>query len=244
MGAETAHHSEGLNRELVDVSTLTAAAASELSSPLVLVRQLGFALSRDHLSDDERMKLSERLTLTSDRALRLTASLAMSIPGQSQFELEPVNPVSICQEVIHQLNPLFSAYGQKVTLKSRTRVPLSVANLQLLKQILLGFGDNAVHYGSPAHPVEFMINSRRDSVRIGVRDHGPAVPIDMWQRLEGKIARRARAPIANRPQASGVNLLAAKRLAEIMGSVVGVTRHQDGATFYVDLRPSSQMSLL
>lgn len=244
MGAETAHHFEGMNREVADLTSLTAAAALELSSPLVLVRQLGLALSREGLSEAERLKLSQRLTLTSERALRLTASLSISAPDQSRFELEPINPLSVCKDVIHQLNPLFSAYGQKVTLKSRSRVPLSVANLQLLHHVLLGFGDNAVHYGSPVHPVEFIINTYRDRVRIGVRDHGPAVPIDIWQRLEGKLAGHARAPIANRPQASGVNLLAAKRLAGMMGSAVGITRHRDGATFYIDLRPSSQMSLL
>jgi hypothetical protein len=66
----------------------------------------------------------------------------------------------------------------------------------------------------------------------------------MWQRLDGRVVRRAQAPLSNRPHTSGVGLIAARRLAELMDSVVGTIRHHDGATFYIDLRVSGQMSLL
>lgn len=236
--------SEGKVGSFLNDTALTVAAASELSSPLVLLRQLGIALSADDLTDAERKRLGEQLTLTSERALRLAANLSMSSPDQSAFQLEPVNPVSVCQEVIHELSPLFAAYGQKITLQHRTRVPLSVANRQLLQQILMGLGDNALHYGSSQHPVHMAVSGHKDHVRIGVRDYGPAVPIDIWQRLEDKMSKRARAPLATRPQASGIGLLAVKRLAGLMGGSVGTVRHQDGATFYVDLRLSHQMSFL
>ncbi|USN96338.1 MAG: hypothetical protein H6797_04660 [Candidatus Nomurabacteria bacterium] len=234
----------GITESLLDDSTLTMAAAGELISPLILLRQLGLAISADSLSERERELLSKQLTLTSERALRLASSLSMATNDKQSFLLEPINPVSVCQEVIHELSPLFTAHGQKITLRSRSRVPLLVGNRRVLQQILMSFGDNALHYGSENHPIRMTISGHGSYVRIGVRDYGPAVPIDMWQRIEGRVARRAAAPISTRPTTSAMGLIAARRLAEMMDSVVGHIRHRDGATFYVDLHVSGQTSLL
>lgn len=242
----TASHGKFLEaREgFVPDSSLVVTAANELSSPLVLLRQLSLAIASDSIDDSQRRLLSEQLTLTSERALRMAASLSMATTNQSQLQLEPINPVSICQDVVRELAPLFAAHGQTLTLQPRTRIPLLVGNRSILQQILLSFGDNALFYGSQSHPVQMSIAGKGDRVRIGIRDYGPAVPIDTWEQIENRVARRAPVPLATRPHMSTVGLIAAKRLAEIMGSAVGVTRHQDGATFYVDLRVSGQMSLL
>ncbi len=244
MRGDSHSQSEGTLESLLDDSALTVAAASELTSPLVLLRQLGLAVAADDMSEDQRRLLGRQLTLTSERALRMAASLSMTATGQQPLPLEPINPVSVCQEVIHELSPLFAAHGQRITMQTRSRVPLLVANRQLLQRILLGFADNALHFGSDAHPVKMTISGHGDRIRIGVRDYGPAVPIDMWQRLESRVARRAQVPIANRPNTSSIGLIAARRLAEMMDSAVGTIRHRDGATFYVDLRVSGQMNLL
>ena len=244
MSTDNRRHLEGNLGSFLDESALTMAAAHELTSPLVLLRQLGMAVSADDLTEAERRRLGEQLTLTSERAIRLASSLGLSSPNQPALPLEPVNPVSVCQDVIHELTPLFAAHGKAITLQHRSRVPLLVANRQILSRILLGFGDNALHYGSKEHPIRLSIHAHGERVRIGVRDYGPAVPIDIWKRLDGRVARRANAPLATRPQTSGVGLIAARRLAELMESTVGTIRHHDGATFYVDLRVSGQMSLL
>lgn len=220
------------------------ATAGELMSPLVLLRQLSLSISADSLSEQERQLLGKQLTLTSERALRLATSLSMATNAQQSLQLEPINPLSVCQEVVHELSPLFTAHGQKIILRPRSRVPLMVGNRQVLQQILMSFGDNALHYGSESHPIHMTISGHGSYVRIGVRDYGPAVPIDVWQRIEGRVSRRAVAPIATRPTTSAIALIAARRLAKMMGSAVGHIRHRDGATFYVDLKVSGQTSLL
>ncbi|MDB5183490.1 MAG: putative Histidine kinase [Candidatus Saccharibacteria bacterium] len=242
----TASHGEYKeeSRSFVDDSSLIIAAANELSSPLVLLRQLGLTVTSDTLGKDERQLLGEQLTLTSERALRMAASLSMASSGQQRLELEPINPISICREVVHELSPLFAAHGQTLTVQKRSRIPLLVGNRRLLQQILLSFSDNALFYGSKSHPIRMNISGHGDTVRIGVRDYGPAVPIDVWQQIESRVTRHVPTPLASRPHISTVGLIAAQRLAEAMGSAVGVTRHRDGATFYVDLRLSGQTSLL
>lgn len=227
----------------IDESVLAMAAANELSSPLILMRQLGLSLAHE-VSDEERKLLAERMTLTSERALRLAASISMMSTEQGRLALEPINPVSVCLEVVHELSPLFRAHGTEIALQQRTRVPLLVANRDILRLILLGFGDNALHYGSDGKPIRMSIGSHAGKVRIGIRDFGPAVPIDIWEKIEKRVTRLAAAPLASRPHVSGVGLMAARRLAELMESSVGLVRHRDGATFYIDLHVSKQMSLL
>jgi signal transduction histidine kinase len=242
MNAASHGELEGVTAGFADDSSLVVAAAHELSSPLVLLRQLSLGALQS--SEAERRVLNERLTLVSERALRMVASLSLTATNQQQLQLEPINPVSVCREVVHELAPLFAAHGQTLKVRPRARMPLLVGDRQLLRQILLSFADNALFYGSKQHPIAVNITERRGSVRIGVRDFGPAVPMNLWQLLDERLLQRARLPLAARPHASAVSLVAAKRLAEMMGSTVGVTRHRDGATFYVDLRVSGQMSLL
>lgn len=235
---------ERIGGSLLDNSSLTIATASELTSPLILLRQFSLALSGNDISDEDRQKLNQQLTLVSERALRLASSLSMSSLDQYSLPIETLNPVSVCTDVIHELMPLFAAHGQSIQLKQRARIPLLVGNRQLLQKILLGFGDNALHYGRTDRPISMTISGHGNMVRIGVRDYGPSLPINALSQLEGRIARRAAAPLASRPQSSGIGLIAARRLAELMESTVGLIRHRDGATFYVDLRVSNQMSLL
>ena len=225
--------------------SLLASTAGELSAPLVLVRQLSLALADDTLASDERQQLINQLTLTSERALRTVRSLAYA-PDivQHTLSLEPINAVTLCNEVVHELLPLFTAHGRSIAVHARSKSPLMIADRSLLRQLLIGFGDSALHYGSGEKPIELTIASRGDKVHIGVRDYGPAIPNDLWQRLENRIAQRASVPLPRRPHVSGVSLLMARQLAETMGGLVGVTRHRDGATFYVAMRMSGQMHLL
>jgi K+-sensing histidine kinase KdpD len=81
-------------------------------------------------------------------------------------------------------------------------------------------------------------------IRLGVRDYGPALSSDMWRSLQGKIAGASTTPIHARPQSSGLGIYIAGKFADAMQGQIGVTRHRDGATFYIDLQASRQLSLL
>lgn len=245
MGSARGNESGGITHGFsIDEPTLLGATAAELNAPLVLMRQLSLALADDALSPAERRRLTEQLTLTSERALRLTRQLSMTPDTSELVALEPVNAVTLCREVVHELSPLFLAHGHAITVKPRTKIPLLIADRTLLRRVLVGFGDNALHYGSSDKPVHVTISASGQRVRLGVRDYGPSVPTDIWQRLDGRIKRRAAVPLPRRPQTSGVGLIAARHLTELMGGTIGVTRHRDGATFYVDMHVSGQMSML
>ena len=234
------------NRELLggDFSlSPIIAAAHELKAPLALVRQLSLLLEQDASIDNQ--ELIQKITLTSERALRLTSDITKSARLEDAlFELEPVNAQRVCEEVIFELSELFEANGRTLELKGRKHPLLLVANRDLLRRILINFSDNALHYASDSKVHLFVkALNNKETVRIGVRDYGPALSSDTWRSLQSKLTR-APQTVHLRPQSSGLGLYLSGLFAEAMQGTIGALRHKDGATFYVDLQASNQMSLL
>jgi K+-sensing histidine kinase KdpD len=226
--------------------SFVVAAAHELKAPLALVRQLSLALEADGLSSADKERMLRQIVLTSERALRLTTDLSRSSRLEdSLFDVEPLNPQQICEEVVHELIPLYAARGREIRVASRHRPHLVVANRDLLRRIMLSFGDNALHYADSTVPVELRASSCESGakIRLAVRDYGPAVPIDIWDRLQTQLGTGVQTLHA-RPGSSGLGLYVAGQFATAMQGKIGATRHRDGATFYVDLTASTQMSLL
>lgn len=222
------------------------AAAHELKSPLVLVRQLSLMLESGNVDNADAKRMLHQISLTSERALRLTTDLTRSANlSEAMFQLEPINPWQLCEDIVHELTPLFAAHGRDVRLASRKHPLLLVANRDLLRRIIMNFSDNALHYTGETSAVEIQIKalSHGKMIRLGVRDFGPALSNDMWKSLKDKL-KMAPQPIHARPLSSGLGLYIASQFADAMSGQIGVTRHRDGATFYVDLYASRQLSLL
>lgn len=226
------------------------AAAHELKAPLALMRQTALLLQSqlegESIARTDALKQLQRITLTSERALRLTSDLTKAARLEDAlFSLEPINPEELCKDIVAELTPLFAAHGKTVTISGRRHPLLLVANRDLLRRILLGFNDNALHYSQPGTAVSMQIKALKKSgtIRIGVRDYGPALSADMWRKLQSKLHVAPQA-IHARPESSGLGLYIASQFAEAMHGTIGAVRHKDGATFYVELQASSQLSLL
>jgi len=222
------------------------AAAHELKSPLALMRQLSLMLEDGNVSDIDRNKILRQISLTSERALRLTNDLTkVAKLSDAMFELEPINPQQLCEDIVYELKPLFIAHNRAFRLISRKHPLLLVANRDLLRRIIMNFSDNALHYTEGNSAIEIQIKALNSGkiIRLGVRDYGPALSSDMWRTLRNKLASST-TPVHSRPQSSGLGLYIAGQFADVMNGTIGVTRHRDGATFYVDLQASSQLSLL
>lgn len=246
MGAERGEHRKLLTGPFTDGMPSIIAAAHELKSPLALVRQLALSLSEDDNSKSDRKKILNQICLTSERALRLTSDLTRSARLEDGlFKLEPINPQQICEDIIHELSPLFAAYNRKVQLVERKHPLLLVANRDLLRRIVTNFSDNALHYCEGSEIVQIKIGQLHSgqTVRLSVRDYGPALPIDVIHTLKGKLVK-SNTIVHARPQSSGLGLFISTQFAKAMNGKIGVIRHRDGATFYVDLQASKQLSLL
>lgn len=222
------------------------AAAHELKSPLALMRQLSLRLADENLPESRRAQYIRQITLVSERSLRLTSNLTKAARLEDAlFSLEPINPDQLCRDIVTELTPLFESYGRTLQLEERRHPLLLIANRDLLRRIILGFSDNALHYAQASTPVRIQIQAlkRAGYVRIGVRDYGPALSSSFWQEMR----RTSLAPshvVQARPESSGLGLYISQQFAEAMNGRIGTVRHKDGATFYVELQASSQLSLL
>ncbi len=221
---------------------LFVTAAHELKAPLALMRQLSLNIEQG-MSPDEVIKIAQQITLTSERALRLTTDLTRTARLEDGlFTLGPVNSASLCREVIEELGPLYHAKGRAIAMKPSRRPAIGVANHDLLRRIVLNFADNALHYSASNVPVilETHVYNHGKRVRLGVRDYGPGITNHVRRGLKnGSI------PInASRPESSGLGLYVARQFADAMNATIGMLSHRDGVTFYVDIAASTQLRLL
>jgi K+-sensing histidine kinase KdpD len=195
---------------------------------------------------NEQKRMLRQISLTSERALRLTSDLTRSARlSDALFELEPINPQQLCRDIIHELTPLFEAHNRGFKFVPYKHPLLLVANRDLLRRIIVNFSDNALHYAADDATVKIQISSLQSGkiIRLGVRDYGPALPSDALKSLRDKLTH-APTPVHARPQSSGLGIYIATQFADVMNGKIGVTQHRDGATFYIDLQASRQLSLL
>ena len=222
------------------------AAAHELKAPLALIRQLSISLEEGICDRETERRMLRQIILTSERGLRLTGDLTRTTRLEyNLFELEPINTLQICEEVAHELTPLYRARNRELRVVAGRRQLLAVGNRDLLRRVLINFSDNALHYADSDQPVTIQASTLKNGERIklGVRDYGPAVPSDVWRRIRHSLGK-APLTLQNRPMSSGLGLYISGQFAEAMQGSIGATRHQDGASFYVELLASSQLKLL
>lgn len=217
-------------------------ATHDLKAPLALMRQL--ALSLD-LADDQptRQHIQSQLVSVSERAMRQVNDLAkIARLEDGLFEMEPLSVRNLCDEVAHELRPLFRYENRQLKLTYNNRSRLAIANHDLLHSVIYNFCTNAIHYSDRDTSSILTITDASDKIRIGVRDFGPALPAKIWRELrQGTF--NAPASIAMRPGSSGLGLYIASEFARHMRARLGAIRHHDGTSFFIDLPISNQTSL-
>lgn len=243
MCARNTSHNETRVLSQKEAVTPIVAAAHELKTPLVLIRQLALAVGRD----DNSQKNIERIILTAEQALRTTNNLTTSSRlDDAMFNLEPVNPEQLCKEILYELEPLLKAKNRSYTIyASRKRDPLLlIANRDLLRRIICNFTENALHYSEDNTTIKISITrkERGSIIRVSVRDYGPALGTAFWKSLKSKIGVSLQ-PVHNRPMSSGLGLYMASKFANKMNADIGTIRHKDGASFFIDLQASRQIRM-
>ena len=217
--------------------------AHELKAPLSLVRQLALSLDFEEDITGAR-EVGRQIVATSERALQQVNDLTrIARLEDALFEMEPVNPRAICDEVVGELWRLFEFNRRELRIEYRNKRRLVVANPQLLHSVVYNFCLNAMNYGGEELPSEITVIDRANKIRIAVRDYGPAVPTKIWREIKDGFVNK---PVATpmRPGSSGLGLYIAAKFANYMGSDFGLILLRDGTSFYIDLPVSGQLSFL
>lgn len=246
MSATKGEHQQIFDGPFCDGLSSLTSAANDLKSPLSLIRQLSLTLDDSSLSLDEQKRIFRQISITSERALNLTKDLTKSINlSDGLFELEPINPWQVCEDVINEYGPIYAEYNRNLKLVTKKHPLLLVGNRDLLRRILANFSDNALHYTEKGRVAEIKISASKkgDFVRLAVRDYGPVMSSSAMLKLIDKRVKDI--PISYlRPKNNSLNMYIANQFASAMNGRIGASRHRDGMTFYVDLQVSTQLNLL
>ncbi len=230
------------DREFGGLPSATVA-AHELKAPLALMRQLSLLLADGSLDSVESQRISQQMRQTAERALALVGDLAHTANlSPTLFPLEPVNPLAICQQIAQEMRPALKLYDRRVEWPNGRSSQLVVANQTLLGRVLANFLENALRYSEPSATVRVKLQRRGDSLRMGVRDFGPMMSLKEYRRLIDEMELRK--SMRTRPESSGLGVYVASQFAQAMNGEIGLIRHRDGLTFYVDLPLSRQLSWL
>ncbi|MBC7746570.1 HAMP domain-containing histidine kinase [Pedobacter sp.] len=224
-----------------DVPTLLAA-AHELKSPLVLIRQLALQLQDQSLLLNDPTAL--RIRLTAERSLSLIEGLTRAARLEDAlFECEPINIGELYDSIAHELSPLSSALSQTIEVRIPHLAPTVIGNKVLLRSVLMGLCDNALTHNTTGEAIVLTARSKgNDRVSVGVKDHGPRT--DQIKDIKKRLGWSPQA-VSARPQSSGLGLLIAEQFARHMDAHLSLTRHREaGVTFSLDLPKSRQLSLL
>lgn len=219
-------------------------AAHELKTPLSLIRQMALLLDDDLTSEVDKKQIKQRIVQTSEQALQLTVDLANSANLMpSLFPLEPVNPLAICQQMAAETRFNAVLYGRKISWpRSGRNSRLILANRTLLGRILANFLNNALKYTEDDSEIKVSVKAVGGAVRLSVRDFGPMMSLKEYRRLLDEM--NVRKTVRTRPESSGLGIYVASQFARAMNGQIGLIRHRDGLTFYVDMPISRQLSLL
>ena len=220
-------------------------AAHELKAPLSLIRQL--ALSLDPNNPTETKEYQAKMVSVSERALRQVSDLAkIARLEDGLFNMEPVAIRGVCDEVTSELQYLFRSNSKSLHVKYSNRQKLVIANRDLLHSVVYNFCVNAIKYSNSSTTSTLTVSDHRSksaqSVRIVVRDFGPSLPIDIYQKLS-KNQLDTPTTISFRPDSSGLGLYIATKFSRFMNANVGAIRHRDGTSFFVELPVSNQSTL-
>lgn len=218
--------------------------AHELKAPLATIRQLSLELQDETLSEQERTMIAQQIETVSERALRLSSDLALSERAQTTlFSITSLDSGALCSGVIRDMEPVYRAYERRIELRLSRRTHLMAGNHDLLHRILVNFVDNALHYTDEKSVVQLYTELRQKEarLRLGVRDYGAMMPLNVWRAI-----KKGEAPSVHqgRSHSSGLGLVIAHRFAEATGGKIGAIRHRNGASFYIDVPLSRQVSLL
>lgn len=224
-----------------------AAAAHELKSPLVLIRQLSLLAADTTIGLSDHQLYMQRITLTSERSLRLVELLTRQVHvQQSELSLEPVNTTHVCEEVAHELLPLFRASGVRLELRRPRRSVLALAHHDLLQAVTTCLCDNALQHAGDGGVVQLGTAQRAGGTRslLSVRDFGSQLSRSALTKLRGALGSSSQ-PLSASPRSSGLGLYIAAQYAVAMKARLGMVAHRSpGSTFYIDAPTSAQLSFV
>jgi CheY-like chemotaxis protein len=234
--SDGAHHADALPNTIFKSASFSSM-SQELRTPLHGI--LGFAqlMESDTPPPTPRQQESIGQILQAGWHLLKLINEILDVAKAESGTLSP-EPVSLA-EVIGECQALLEGQAQQRGIQITLRRPgahLFVrADRTRLTQVLIGFLSNAVKHSRALGTVEVQCaESAPGRIRVSIRDTGLGMPPEQLARLFQPFTRVGHE--ASSIESTGVGLVVAKQLIELMEGVVGVESTVGvGSTFWLEL---------
>jgi len=164
--------------------------------------------------------------------------LAKIESGRVQITLEPVDCLSVVEEVVQSLQPLAQAKGLAALRVETFDGPVTaMADRRALGQILINLVNNAIKFTDSGEVCLSLIPAAESQglTRITVRDSGPGIPEADLSRIFRAFERTA-ATAKGTDEGTGLGLHISLKLVELLNGTISVSSVVgEGSTFTVAL---------
>jgi len=218
----------------------------ELRSPLTAI--IGFAQLME--SDEEvptpgQMESIAQILQAGWHLLTLINEILDLAKVESHQDLVSVEPVSLAEclaECESMISPQAEQRGIRMTFPEFTTPCYVLADRTRVKQVIINLLSNAVKYNQPEGTVEVDCHASGEArIRILVRDTGAGLSPENLAELFQPFNRLGQE--SGVEEGTGIGLVVAKRLVELMGGEIGVeSTLGKGSTFWIELPSASEPS--
>ena len=166
-------------------------------------------------------------------------NLAKVESGQFPISEEPVSLQEVMLECHAMVESQANEHGISLNFPKFPRPMFVRADKTRIKQVLTNLLSNAIKYNVAKGSVDVTYDVvRNDFVRISVTDSGPGLTPEQLQHLFLPFNRLGQE--AGPIEGTGIGLVVAKRLVEIMGGIIGAeSTVGQGSVFWFELKSSS-----
>jgi len=198
-------------------SELMANVSHELKTPLSVVRMFADMLRSNRVPSEQRRleyldiicAESERLTSLIDNVLDFSALES----GKGPYRLKRGDLGEAVGRALDAFRYRSEQDDVDIHLERAEELPPVLIDQEAIALAVINLLDNAVKYGGQS-PIELKLTTKRSSVDVAVRDHGPGIPGDALGRV---FERFYRGPHTAPTRGSGIGLSLVRHIAQAHG---------------------------
>lgn len=226
---------------------LVATTVHELKSPLVVIGGLSELLVAGELG---RLNIKQRQALirinqVSERLLHTVNSLITlnrAKHGSLMLTQNPINLVSVIEDVISELAPALKKSKVKIIKPKRPSLPQVLGDRLLLHQLFYNLIDNTAKYAPANSKLRLRYKKKTKQLEIQLIDRGFAVSSGELKYLFERFGSQVQ-PVRAHGGSSGLGLFIVKNLAELQGGNVRAKPLGKGTCLTVSLPVARQLEL-
>jgi signal transduction histidine kinase len=194
----------------------------------------------------QQKELLEQAFLSSQRMVYLISDLlnvSRLRTGKFVIENKPTNLAEVIATEVNQLQEAAKSNQQTLEYKKPTSFPELNLDETKIRQVIMNFMDNALHYTPKGGRITVILKDTGKSIEFTVEDNGIGIPKAEQKHLFSKFFRAQNAKKA-RPDGTGLGLFMAKKVIIAQGGAVIFSSDEGkGSTFGFTIPKKALMNI-